>query len=160
MLLSSHLIWSGGGPHSVPLHRFSVRNCVWLLSKRSLHHVPVPLGRVGVGPRLLQGLPVADGQRLGPVFILGLVAVLLHLVGVGVGGFLHVGVVPLGLVHVVGPHQHILGEVVLVRVPVQGAVDQGHGLGAGDVAVGLERPVLIAVDEALVGGLVDVVRGR
>ena len=77
----------------------------------------------------------------------------------GVGGLLHVGVIPLLGVQVVRPDQHILQEVVRVGVPVQGPVDQGHRLGPGDVLVRPEGPVRVPLDKAVFRGLVDVILG-
>ena len=48
-------------------------------------------------------------------------------------------------------------QAVVMRVTVQGPVDQRHGLGTGDIPVGSEGPVLIALHQALVGRVVDVV---
>ena len=75
----------------------------------------------------------------------------------GVGGLLDLFIVPGGL-GVVGPNDHVGQQVVLVGVPVDGAVDHGHGLGPGDVLLGPESPIGIPIHDAGVGGLVDVVR--
>ena len=77
-----------------------------------------------------------------------------------VGGFLDGQVVPSGLVHVVDPGLHVLVQVVLgFGQAVEHAVDEGHGLGTGDLLVGLKGTVLIALDPAVVGGDADLVLG-
>ena len=75
-----------------------------------------------------------------------------------VGGFLDSQVEPSALVLVVGPGLHVLVQVILrLRQTLEHAVDQGHGLGAGDLLVGLEGTVLIALDPTVVGGDADLV---
>ena len=75
----------------------------------------------------------------------------------GVGGLLHVRIVPGILIHVVRPGGHAGQQMILVGRTAQHAVEDGHGLSAGDVLVGTERTVGEAVDDAGFSGLVDVV---
>jgi len=46
-----------------------------------------------------------------------------------------------------------------IRVPVNGAVDHGHGLGPGNILLGPEGAIGIPIHDAGVGGLVDVILG-
>src|SRR5699024_1078551 len=110
-------------------------------------------GVVGLGPNLLQSRPVPVGQQLRPHLV---VAVTGAGVVVAVGGLLDVGVVPRRL-RVVRPADHVRQQVVRVGGTVQHPVDQGHRLGAGDVRVGTEGPVGVAVDPAGGRRAVDVV---
>lgn len=77
-----------------------------------------------------------------------------------VGGFLDVEVVPLGGIHVVGPLVHV-GEQVGrgLGLALEHAVDHGHGFGAGDVLVGLEGAVGVALDPVVVVGDADLLGG-
>ena len=110
--------------------------------------VPFCLGRLFV----LR--PVGGGGEGGPGFGGGAG------VGVAVGGFLDVEVVPLGGIHVVGPLVHV-GEQVGrgFGLALKDTVDEGHGFGAGDVLVGLEGAVGVAVDPAETCGQGDGVCG-
>lgn len=79
---------------------------------------------------------------------------------VGVGRFLDGQVVPGVNVHVVGPLVHVVKQILFrLGRTVQDAVDERHGLGAGDVAVGTEGVVGIALDPAVVVGLGDLADG-
>ena len=70
-----------------------------------------------------------------------------------VRGFLHGCVVPLGLVLVVRPGNHVvLGEeMILVRRAAERVVDDRHGFGARDELLRAEGAVRVAVDDAHVG---------
>ena len=74
--------------------------------------------------------------------------------------FLNGEVIPGVRVRVVRPDRHVREEIVLgFGLAVQHTVDDGHGLGAGDVAVGMEGAVGIAGDPAVVVGDADLVFG-
>ena len=81
-------------------------------------------------------------------------------VAVAVGGFLDVEVVPLGGIQVVGPLVHV-GEQVGrgLGLALKDTVDEGHGFGAGDVLVGLEGAVGVALDPVVVVGDADLLGG-
>ena len=113
---------------------------------------------MGIRPLLLQLRPVTDREQFGPDLVRILFVVSVHGVLVGVGGLLDLFIVPGGL-RVVGPNDHVVQQVVLVGVPVDGAVDHGHGLGPGDELLGAEGAVGIPIHDAGVGRLVDVILG-
>lgn len=97
---------------------------------------------------LFQLRPVAGLAQLGPLLILG---VRLELVVVAVRRFLNGEVIPGLRVCVVRPDRHVREEIVLgLGLAVQHAVDERHGLGTGDVALGTKRAVGIARDPAVV----------
>ena len=101
--------------------------------------------------------PVAGLAQLGPLFILG---VRLELVVVAVRRFLNGEVVPGVRVRVVRPDRHVREKIVLgLGLAVEDAVDERHGLGTGDVALGTKRAVGIARDPAVVVGDADLVLG-
>ena len=90
--------------------------------------------------------PVAGLAQLGPLLILG---VRLELVVVAVRRFLNGEVIPGLRVRVARPDRHVREEIVLgLGLAVQHAVDERHGLGTGDVALGTKRAVGIARDDA------------
>ena len=107
---------------------------------------------VGAGDLLLVNGPVGDLIDLCPDFV-----ALYGLELVGVGGFLNGQVIPLALVLVVGPDDHIVMQILCrLGQTAEHAVDEGHGLGTGDVIVGTEAAV-VAHDPADGGGSVDVI---
>jgi len=79
---------------------------------------------------------------------------------VAVRRFLNGEVIPGLRVCVVRPDRHVREEVLLgLGLAVQHAVDERHGLGTGDVALGTKRAVGIARDPAVVVGDADLVLG-
>ena len=93
---------------------------------------------------------MADGQDALPDFVEVTVGI-----GVRVGCFLHLGVIPDIGVRVVRPGDHVGKEMILLRRAAERAVDDFHRFGAGDEAVGLEGAVAVSADEAKLGGCVD-----
>ena len=88
-----------------------------------------------------------------------MLAAVYALVGVTVGSLLDVQVVPGVLVHVVRPGNHAGQQILLVpRQALEHPVHHRHGLCPGDVLVGLEGLILIAVDPAILGGQSDILR--
>ena len=82
---------------------------------------------------LFEQRPVAGLAQLGPLLILG---VRLELVVVAVRRFLNGEVIPGLRVRVVRPDRHVREEIVLgLGLAVEDAVDERHGLGAGDVVL-------------------------
>ena len=95
---------------------------------------------------LFEQRPVAGLAQLGPLLILG---VRLELVVVAVRRFLNGEVVPGLRVRVVRPDRHVREKIILgLGLAVQHAVDERHGLGTGDVALGTKRAVGITRDDA------------
>ena len=114
--------------------------------------MPVLWSGVIKPPLRFQRGPVGIFEELNPVFK-GLP--IRELVGVGIGGLLHLGVVP-GIRSIVRPGAGVRKEKIAVGLAAQHGVDERHGLGAGDGLLGAEGIVAVAVNPSGLSGLVDV----
>ena len=108
---------------------------------------------LALGPFLFQSGPVLGSGDLRP----GLISVLLTLGEVmAVGGFLDGSVEPDGGVRIVRPGLHAAQEVILVGGAAEHVVHERRSLRTGDVVFGLEAAVVVAVDDAELGCVVDI----
>ena len=104
----------------------------------------------------LVGRPVDVGELFRPLLINAVAYALSLMI---VRRFLHIAVVPLCGVHVIAPVGHLadrkeIGHIL--SLTIEHAVYHCHGLGTGDVIVGLERAVGVAVYPAVAGRKLDV----